>query len=125
MVLLVLMSMASTLSGVGSKKCPAAVSATLMTGTEMAAGYVVDVLCTLDVKEDGMKPHEISKAKMPWGWKPRATSIQGFHKSPKLVEIAGAYMMMVAVLTMASTNLPRKAEPAARMALIRVQNCFA
>ena len=56
------MSMGSTLLSAGSKKCPAAVSATLITGTQMALGYVVDVLCTLDVKEDGMKPHEISKS---------------------------------------------------------------
>ena len=65
LVLLVLLSLGSILSSVSSKKCPAAVSATVITGTQMALGYVVDVLCTLDVNFDEMfdglkKPHKIS-----------------------------------------------------------------
>ena len=50
------------------------------------------------------------------GQQPQAMRILGFHKAPKLAEIAGAYMMLLAVLAMAFTNLPRKAEPAARRA---------
>ena len=47
---------------------------------------------------------------------PKVTSILGFHKSPKLVEIAGAYMMLLAVLAMALLKQPGKAEPVARKA---------
>ena len=55
-VLLVLISVGSTFLSAASKKCPAAVSATLLTGMQMALGYVADVLCALDVNLDGMKP---------------------------------------------------------------------
>ena len=60
---------------VGSKKCPAALSSTVMTGVQMASGYLIDVLC--------------------------------FHKLPKVLTVCGACMMLLAVLLMASTRLPR------------------
>ena len=112
------------MSSAASKKCPAAVSSTLITGTQMVSGYVVDVLCTLDVGLDGMKPlntqpkhiKRYQKHMMSSGRQRQATSILGFHKSPKLVEVAGAYMMLLAVLTMAFTRLPEKTELVTRKA---------
>ena len=53
-VLVATISVGSTLLSAASKKCPAAVSTTVMTGIQMTVGYVVDVLCTLDVNLDGV-----------------------------------------------------------------------
>ena len=56
LVLLVLVSIGATLLSTASKKCPAAVSATVTTGTQMVLGFMVDVFCTLDVNLDDVKP---------------------------------------------------------------------
>lgn len=64
------------LSSVASKKCPAALSSTMMNGSCMAFGYVMDILI--------------------------------FHKVPTKLTVIGAAMMLLAVMTMALTRLPRK-----------------
>ena len=51
------------------------------------------------------------------GKQPKLMSILGFDKSPKLVEIAGAYMMLLAVPTIAFSSQPSKADSVARRAL--------
>ena len=61
LILLVLVSIGATLLSTASKKCPAAMSATVMTGTQMALGYMVDVLCTLDVNLDEVKAQSNQK----------------------------------------------------------------
>ena len=61
LLLLALISFGSVFSSAASEKCPAAVSSTLVTGTQMVVGYVVDVLCTLDVNLDKVKPQNNQK----------------------------------------------------------------
>ena len=96
LLLMVLLGARSLLASAASKKCPAAVSATVMIGAQMASGYVLDVLCTWDI---GL---------------PRRADILGFKKHLNLATIAGAHMMLLAAVTMAFTKQPRKAEPVPR-----------
>ena len=46
-LLLVILWVCNLLSSMGAKKCPAALSSTVMTGVQMASGYLVDIVCAL------------------------------------------------------------------------------
>mmetsp|Transcript_143162 Transcript_143162/g.398977 ORF Transcript_143162/g.398977 Transcript_143162/m.398977 type:complete len:385 (-) Transcript_143162:396-1550(-) len=82
-VSLVVVVAAVTFSGnflmtAGSKRCPAAVSATLTTATSMGVGYAAQVIL--------------------------------FHSPPNYMKLIGAGLMLLAVVIMALSRLPRKAQ---------------
>lgn len=118
-LLLVILWVCNLLSSMGAKKCPAALSSTVMTGVQMASGYLVDILCALQKRSrlvETLNPavdcshcleHEFY---VPVQAPRRLPHHRGFHKLPKALTAIGACMMLLAVLTMALTRLPGKIE---------------
>eukprot|EP00913_Durusdinium_trenchii_P023706 g22267.t1 len=95
MALMIAIFLTNILGSVASKKCPAALSSTLMTGSMMASGYLLDILIFRTVpKTAGLD----------------LTDSHYHMASPlRTLTVIGAVLMFCAVVTMALTRLPAKA----------------
>eukprot|EP00913_Durusdinium_trenchii_P023705 g22266.t1 len=91
--LTVILIMSNLLATVASKNCPAALSSTVFTGTQMATGYLLDII----IFRSHLSVEPIA-------------SQRRFHRfSLRTLTVIGAVLMFCAVVTMALTRLPAKA----------------